>query len=139
MPVVYYSDKSDRQLKIEQERQAGRRLLSDDFVDVNGDPTDGTSGRLTTEVETPDSEVPKTITQAQFRVAVHRQGGSVAALKAAIDALPDSDTKTEGLVEWEYSALVRRNSPFLNQVVEAAGYTQTQLDNLFRVASRLPL
>ena len=73
MPVVYYSDKSDRQLKIEQERQAGRRLLSDDFVDVNGDPTDGTSGRLTTEVETPDSEVPKTITQAQFRVAVHRQ------------------------------------------------------------------
>jgi len=45
--IFFYADKPERGTIIGRENSLGRRLLHDDFVNDEGNPTDGKSGRLT--------------------------------------------------------------------------------------------
>lgn len=40
-------------------------------------------------------------------------------------------------IEWEYSSVVRRDSPLVSTVASYLGLTQTEVDNLFIIASSL--
>ena len=47
MTVNYYSDLRQRDDLITTANLGGESMIHDDFVDINGNPTDGKSGRLT--------------------------------------------------------------------------------------------
>ena len=45
--TFFYRDRTQRQNIIRRENNLGRRLLNDDFIDADGNATNGRSGRLT--------------------------------------------------------------------------------------------
>ena len=103
---------------------------------VSGDPSrlwfDGDVVRVLPPAIAP---VPDEVTMRQARLALHA-AGKLAAVTAAIDALPDPP-KTEALIEWEYSSTVRRDSRFVALLGPALGLDSAALDALFVAASKL--
>ena len=45
--IKYYKDKLERDSILATENQLGKSMIHDDFIDVNNNPTNGKSGRLT--------------------------------------------------------------------------------------------
>lgn len=60
--------------------------------------------------------------------------GKLSAVEAAIAELPEP-ARGAARIEWEYSATVRRNQPFVLQLAPALGLDDAALDNLFMVAA----
>lgn len=78
--------------------------------------------------------VPSSITMRQARLAL-LGAGLLGTVQAALEALPEGPREA-ALIEWEYAATVDRDSPLLQQVVDAGGL-DLDLDELFTVGSTL--
>ena len=70
-------------------------------------------------------------TMRQARLALKQQG-LLATVQSNIDALPE-----ESQIEWEYASYVERSSPLVASLGAALGLTETQLDDLFKLAITL--
>ncbi|RYF72454.1 MAG: hypothetical protein EOO22_10755 [Comamonadaceae bacterium] len=79
--------------------------------------------------------VPVEVTMRQARLAL-LGSGKLALVAPAIDALPEPQ-RTAAQIEWEYSAMVERNRPFVLTLGAALGLSAAQLDQLFIVAATL--
>ena len=74
---------------------------------------------------------PLVVTMRQARLALLR-AGLLASVDAAVAARSDA-----ARIEWEYAAIVDRNSPLVASLSAALAMTQAQLDSLFTEASKL--
>jgi hypothetical protein len=83
----------------------------------------------------PPAIVPQSVTMRQARLAL-LQAGLLSNVTSAINALP-SPQKEAASIEWEYSQTVERNRGFVLLLGAALGLTETQLDDLFILASTL--
>lgn len=79
--------------------------------------------------------IPAVVTMRQARLALSAIG-LLPQVDAAINALPEPQ-KTAAKIEWEFSSVVERNRPFVQQLAAGLGLTNAQLDNLFIEASKL--
>lgn len=76
------------------------------------------------------------VTPRQIRQALILSGISLAAIDAALDALPEP-TKSLARTEWEYSISFQRSRPLVAQVGQMLGWTSAQLDALWQLAGTL--
>lgn len=81
--------------------------------------------------------VPASVSARQIRLWLVRHGVSLAAVDAAIDAIPDAQQRDECRVEWDYAPYVERTHPMLLPLAQAIGLTPEQVDDAFREASAL--
>ena len=79
--------------------------------------------------------IPQEVTMRQARLAL-LGAGLLASVDAAIASLPEP-TKSAAMIEWEYAAVVQRNSGLVPAMGTALGMTEQQLDELFIAASQL--
>lgn len=79
--------------------------------------------------------VPTEVTMRQARLAL-LGAGLLSQVDAAIASLPEPD-KSAALIEWEYAAVVQRNSGLVPAMGTALGMTEAQLDALFVTAATL--
>lgn len=91
-------------------------------------------GFITDQVEPP---VPLTITATQIRLWLVRNGVSLDAVQAAIDAIPDESARAETRIQWEYAPYIERSHPFVSSLGASLGMTSSQIDQAFIEASRL--
>lgn len=84
-----------------------------------------------------DSPVPTSVTARQIRLWLVQHGISLAAVEAAIDAIPDAAARDSVRVEWEYAPYVERSHAMLVPLAEALGLTEAQVDQAFREAASL--
>lgn len=75
--------------------------------------------------------VPSSVSARQIRLWLLRQGISLAAVDAAIDAIPDQLQRDSVRVEWDYSGYVERTHPFLVPLAAALGLSEQQVDQAF--------
>ncbi|RYF70866.1 MAG: hypothetical protein EOO22_13575 [Comamonadaceae bacterium] len=83
----------------------------------------------------PPNPVPAEVTMRQARLAL-LGAGKLALVAPAIAALPEPQ-RSAAQIEWEYSATVERNRPFVLTLGAALGLSAAQLDQLFIVAATL--
>lgn len=81
------------------------------------------------------SVIPASVTMRQARLAL-LAAGKLAQVEAAINSLPEPQ-KSEAKIEWEYSAEVVRNKPFVQSLGAALGLSDDDLDSLFIEAVKL--
>jgi hypothetical protein len=75
--------------------------------------------------------VPESVSARQIRLWLLRQGISLAAVDAAIDAIPDQLQRDSVRVEWDYAPYVERSHPMLVPLATALGLTEQQVDQAF--------
>jgi hypothetical protein len=80
---------------------------------------------------------PTSVTPRQIRQALVLNGVSLSSIDSALAALPDP-IKTLAQIEWEYSTIVYRNNPLVDQVGQLLSWTTNQIDALFIFAESLP-
>lgn len=80
--------------------------------------------------------VPQQVTMRQARLAL-LGAGLLDDVGAAIAAIPDPVQRKAAQIEWEYAAIVERNSPLIQQLAPALGMTEAQMDELFATAAGL--
>jgi hypothetical protein len=78
-----------------------------------------------------EDSVPTSVSARQIRLWLLRQGISLAAVDAAIDAIPDQLQRDSVRVEWDYSGYVERTHPMLIPLAAALGLTEQQVDQAF--------
>lgn len=79
--------------------------------------------------------VPQMVTMKQARLALFQEG-YLNQIQPVIDGLSDP-IKTEALIQWEYSTTVERDNQFCTLLGTEIGLTDTQIDDLFRLAITL--
>lgn len=79
--------------------------------------------------------VPDAVTMRQARLAL-LQSGLLAQVNTAIANMPGAAGDTSR-IEWEFSSTVERNRPLVQSLIGALGLTESQLDDLFRLAATL--
>jgi hypothetical protein len=84
-----------------------------------------------------DDSVPASVSARQIRLWLVAHGVSLAAVEAAIDAIPDALQRDSVRVEWEYAPYVERSHPMLVPLAAALGLTEAQVDQAFIEASQL--
>ncbi len=80
--------------------------------------------------------VPQSVTPRQARLAL-LQIGKLDAVSAALAAIPDPAQRTAAQIEWEYAAVIERNSPLVTSLAAGLGLTAADIDALFEAASRI--
>lgn len=80
---------------------------------------------------------PAAVSARQIRLWLVGHGVSMAAVGAAIDAIPDQTQREMVRVEWEFAPYVERSHPMLVPLAAALGLDQAQVDQAFREASQL--
>lgn len=83
----------------------------------------------------PPVEIPQKVTMRQARLAL-LSAGLLNLVESSIEALQEP-LKTQVRIEWEYSAVVERNSALVQQMAQSLGLTGEQLDQLFLQANTL--
>ena len=78
-----------------------------------------------------DDSVPASVSARQIRLWMLRHGISLAAVDAAIDAIPDQLQRDSVRVEWDYAPYVERSHPMLVPLAAALGLTEAQVDQAF--------
>lgn len=78
----------------------------------------------------------QTITMRQCRLHLLTIG-LLDSVDAAIAAIPDAAQRRAAQIEWEYAAVVERNSNWVQNLAGALGLTDVQLDTLFSEAAKL--
>ena len=66
-------------------------------------------------------------TPAQMRLTLHRMD-----LLAQVQAIADADP--EASIVWEYATVIERTSPLIDALGGPNGFTDTQIDDIFRAA-----
>lgn len=84
-----------------------------------------------------DDSVPASVSARQIRLYLLRQGISLAAVDAAINAIPDAVTRDSVRVEWEYAPYVERSHLMLVPLAAALGLTESQVDQAFVEAATI--
>jgi hypothetical protein len=74
-------------------------------------------------------------TMRQARLALH-QAGLLSLIDATIAAMDEPD-RTNAQIEWEYATEVKRNWPWVISLGTALGLSESQIDDLFALASTL--
>lgn len=85
----------------------------------------------------PPQPVPESVTARQIRLWLVSHGVSLAAVEAAIDAIPDAQQREMVRVEWEYAPYVERSHPMLVPLAAALGLSEAQVDQAFREAATI--
>jgi hypothetical protein len=80
-------------------------------------------------------KIPTVVTMRQARLAL-LQNGMLDQIAPAIESLP-SPHKEAARIEWEYSQEVQRAKPLTGMMAAVLGLTETDLDELFTLASTL--
>lgn len=80
--------------------------------------------------------VPDSVTPRQIRQALIISGVSLSQIDDALNSLSEP-VKSLARVEWEYSIAFQRNRPLVRQVALMLGWTDEQLDNLWKLAASL--
>ena len=83
------------------------------------------------------SPVPDQVSARQIRLWLVAHGVGMAAVEAAIDAIPDATQRDMVRVEWEYAPYVERSHPMLVPLAVALGLSEAQVDQAFREAASL--
>jgi hypothetical protein len=81
--------------------------------------------------------VPESVSARQIRLWLLRQGISLAAVDAAIDAIPDQLQRDSVRVEWDYAPYVERTHAMLIPLAAALGLTEQQVDQAFVEAATI--
>ena len=81
--------------------------------------------------------VPETVSRAQGKMALV-QAGLWGAVETAVDAMTGND-KIMAQIALNDTTDWRRDSPFLTQMADAVGITESQLDDLFIAASQIEI
>lgn len=92
-------------------------------------------GETLTAPPAPPVPIPQQVTMRQARLAL-LGAGLLAGVDAAIDSLPEPD-RTAAKIDWEYAAVVQRDSGLVPAMGAALGMTEAQIDALFVEAARL--
>jgi len=79
----------------------------------------------------PAPVIPSIVSMRQARLAL-LQAGLLSTVNAAIGAGGDADK-----IEWEYAAEVNRNTPLVQNMKVGLSLSESDLDNLFTLASTL--
>lgn len=79
----------------------------------------------------PPEPAPATVSARQIRLWLLGRGVSMAAVDAAINALPDAAEREAVQVEWEYAPYVERSHPMLVPLAAALGLSEEQVDQAF--------
>ena len=87
------------------------------------------------ELESYVEPIPAQIGMDQAQLALHDEG-LTEAVELAIDALPVGQQKRVK-IEWNTRTTVRRNRGLVSKVLNAAGLSETDIDNLFILANSL--
>ena len=82
--------------------------------------------------------VPASVSMKSARKALILAGIPMATINAAFDAIPDETQKELAKVDWEFSSVVRRDSPLVASMASALGLTDAEVDGLFVAASQIP-
>ena len=69
-------------------------------------------------------------TPAQMRLTLHRMG-----LLTQVQAIADADP--EASIVWEYATVIERTSPLIDALGGPNGFTDTQIDDIFRAAMQV--
>ena len=85
----------------------------------------------------PTPPVPESVSARQIRLWLIRQGISLSAVDAAIDAIPDQFQRDSVRVEWDYAPYCERKHPFLVPLAAALGLTEQQVDQAFVEAATI--
>jgi hypothetical protein len=99
-----------------------------------GDSYDAVTGEFISPPPEPEP-VPERVTMRQARLALLRQG-LLSQIEDALSQLSEPD-KTAATIEWEYSQTVERSKPFVQMLIPILGLTDSQADDLFRLAATL--
>jgi hypothetical protein len=83
----------------------------------------------------PPSDVPKSVTMRQARLAL-LAAGMLADVNAAVAAMPGTEGDA-ARIEWEFAATVDRTSPLVQGLAVALSMTEAQLDGLFVAGAAL--
>ena len=83
------------------------------------------------DIEPPEPPPPATVSARQMRLWLVRHGISLAAVDAAIDAIPDQLQRDSVRVDWGYAPYVERSHPMLVPLAAALGLTEQQVDQAF--------
>ena len=78
-----------------------------------------------------DDSVPASVSARQIRLWLLRQGISLAAVDAAINAIPGQLERDSVRVEWDYAPYVERTHPMLVPLAAALGLSEEQVDQAF--------
>ena len=84
----------------------------------------------------PESElnpVPQSVTMRHARLAL-LDLDLLSSIDEAINAMPEPD-KTKAKIEWEYAAVVERNSDWVSDLGQQLGLSDVQIDDLFILAA----
>lgn len=81
--------------------------------------------------------VPESVSARQMRLWLIRHGISLAAVDAAIDAIPDQLQRDSVRVEWDYAPVVERSHSMLIPLAAALGLTEAQVDQAFIEAATI--
>lgn len=84
-----------------------------------------------------EATVPASVSARQIRLWLIRHGVSMAAVDAAIDAIPDQLQRDSVRVEWDYAPYIERSHPMLLPLAAALGLTEEQVDTAFVEASAI--
>lgn len=81
-------------------------------------------------------KVPTEVTPRQIRQALFLKGVTLQTIQDMINMYPEP-TKTMATIEWEYSTVVYRFNPLVNQMAQALGWNSQDVDDLFIQARNL--
>lgn len=81
------------------------------------------------------SSVPELVTMRQARLAL-LQTGKLSLVNSAIASMP-GEAGEAARIEWEFSSIVERKRPYVQQIAVALGMSSQQLDDLFSLAATL--
>lgn len=108
-------------------------------IEINVETDERTEREMTTEeiAALPGVALgaPDVVTMRQARLAL-LQAGLLAQVNTAVAAMPGAAGDT-ARIEWEFSSTVERNRPLVQSLIGALGLTESQLDDLFRLAATL--
>ena len=85
----------------------------------------------------PTPPVPQSVTARQIRLWLVGHGVSLAAVDAAIDAIPDATQREMARVEWGWAPYIERAHPMLMPLAAALGMSEGQVDAAFIQAASL--
>lgn len=77
-----------------------------------------------------DERAAMSCTPAQMRLTLHRMD-----LLTQVQAIADADP--EASIVWEYATVIERTSPLIDALGGPNGFTDTQIDDIFRAAMQV--
>ena len=77
------------------------------------------------------------ITPLQFRLVLLSQGITEAQIDSLLDAIVDPSEKAVALLTWNKASIFKRDHPMIVSMGATMGFTELQMDELFRTASEI--